>query len=206
MRRPARITGILIFIVLSFQAVIALEKRKGTVRLNQSIQCTNQCDTYYLEPDATYDVIYLKPDGMTQISLRQYQDMHVEVTGYQARCNLCTDLFVTEIRLLPTTTDVTLIDGHAPAATMLEQNYPNPFNPSTTIHYNLHERADVMLAVFNVLGTEMTRLVSAAQLPGRYSITWDAYGQPDGLYFCRLTTSIDGGARWSTVRKMLYVK
>ena len=34
----------------------------------------------------------------------------------------------------------------------LEQNNPNPFNASTTIKFVLHERDEVLLKIYNLLG------------------------------------------------------
>ncbi len=66
--------------------------------------------------------------------------------------------------------------------------YPNPFNPSTTIHFNLPESAKVQLVVFNVLGSEVARLVDANLEAGQHEAHFDASGLPSGMYFARLTT------------------
>ena len=77
-------------------------------------------------------------------------------------------------------------DGALPGAFSLAQNYPNPFNPSTTIRFALGESSDVILAVYDVLGREVSLLVNERKDPGSYSVTVDAAGIPSGVYFYRL--------------------
>jgi hypothetical protein len=74
-----------------------------------------------------------------------------------------------------------------PLTTSLSQNYPNPFNPSTTITYQLSEASFVTLAVYDVLGREVTTLVRGKAEPGVHTARWDAGNHPSGVYFCRLT-------------------
>ena len=45
----------------------------------------------------------------------------------------------------------------------LYQNYPNPFNSGTIIKYSLHKKAHVRLAVYDILGREVTKLVDKIQ-------------------------------------------
>ena len=83
----------------------------------------------------------------------------------------------------------------------LEQNYPNPFNPATTIEYQLGEKSDVTLIVYNVLGQQITELVRGVQEPGMYKLRFDAETLPSGIYFYILRAN-----EFMERRKMLYVR
>ena len=52
----------------------------------------------------------------------------------------------------------------------LGHNYPNPFNPTTTIPYEVPERAFIRLRVYNLMGQLVTTLVSQEQPAGHYEI------------------------------------
>jgi len=73
-----------------------------------------------------------------------------------------------------------------PSAFLLRQNYPNPFNPSRTIPFNLPSKSFVSLKVYNLLGSEVTTIVSEEMSAGNYSRQWNATGVPSGVYFYRL--------------------
>ena len=66
------------------------------------------------------------------------------------------------------------------------QNYPNPFNPSTTIEFDLPKTTEVSLKIFNILGEEVTTLVSETLSTGTYSYKWDASNLASGVYLYRL--------------------
>jgi hypothetical protein len=107
-----------------------------------------------------------------------------------------------------TVTMVTSVDDDdlmLPGQFTLHQNYPNPFNPSTVIAFELPERADIKLTVFNVLGQTVTTLADGLYSAGHHEITWDGYrgsGEPaSGVYFYRLVTEDRG-----EVRKMVLLK
>jgi predicted phosphodiesterase len=68
----------------------------------------------------------------------------------------------------------------------LFQNYPNPFNSTTVIKYYLPQISKVELGIYNLLGENVSNLVSCEQNPGNYSIEWDANNISSGIYFCRL--------------------
>ncbi|MCF6270165.1 MAG: T9SS type A sorting domain-containing protein [Melioribacteraceae bacterium] len=77
----------------------------------------------------------------------------------------------------------------------LAQNYPNPFNPSTTISYSIpvetlsHSYAglrNVKLIIYDILGKKVATLIDSEQLPGNYSVKFDATNLTSGLYFYNL--------------------
>ncbi len=88
-----------------------------------------------------------------------------------------------------------------PTAVQIHQNHPNPFNPTTTINYELPQRSDVQITIFDLLGREITTLVSETQDAGFKSVKWDATNTASGIYFYRLQT---GGQ--AITRKLVVLK
>ncbi|MCH8024967.1 MAG: T9SS type A sorting domain-containing protein, partial [Candidatus Marinimicrobia bacterium] len=75
----------------------------------------------------------------------------------------------------------------------LHQNYPNPFNPSTTIRFDLPVATEVHLAVYDLLGREVVRLVDGQLEAGYHQQVWngrDRNGRevPTGIYFVLVVT------------------
>jgi ligand-binding sensor domain-containing protein len=83
----------------------------------------------------------------------------------------------------------------------LYQNYPNPFNPSTTIEFDIPERTNVKLVVYDILGREVETLVDKELEPGKYKINFTATNLPSGVYFYTLKTS-----KSIQTKKMLLIK
>ncbi len=97
-------------------------------------------------------------------------------------------------------------DDKLPSTYQLKQNFPNPFNPRTEIGYDLPERSDVTLEVYNMLGQKIKVLVNEPQSAGYYQIIWDGrtdMGNPvgSGVYFYRIQAN-----NFSKVRKMILVR
>lgn len=68
----------------------------------------------------------------------------------------------------------------------LEANYPNPFNPLTQIRFILPEEQHVMLAIFNLLGQEVARLIDRDLEAGAHQVMFDASQLASGTYLYRL--------------------
>ncbi|UCH65249.1 MAG: T9SS type A sorting domain-containing protein [Ignavibacterium sp.] len=85
-------------------------------------------------------------------------------------------------------TDVDRIVGNT-VSYSLKQNYPNPFNLSTLIEYSLPKESFVELKVYDILGNEVSTLVSEQQPAGVYRVDFNANNNPAGLYFARLTSN-----------------
>ena len=72
-----------------------------------------------------------------------------------------------------------------PSSFKLYQNFPNPFNPSTDLKLENKNSGFVSLKIFDVLGNEIAVLLNEKKPPGSYTVTWNAAGQPSGIYFAR---------------------
>ncbi|MFQ5917520.1 MAG: FlgD immunoglobulin-like domain containing protein [Candidatus Binatia bacterium] len=88
----------------------------------------------------------------------------------------------------------------------LSQNYPNPFNPVTTLRYDLPERVDVALTIYDILGGEVRTLVREVEEPGYKSVIWDGTNDAGravsaGVYLYRIQTS-----DFTQTRKMVLLK
>ena len=83
----------------------------------------------------------------------------------------------------------------------LSQNYPNPFNPSTKIKFAVPNSSFVKLAVYDMLGREVSSLVNEQLQPGTYEYEFDAIGLNSGVYFYKISTE-----GFSEVKKMILLK
>lgn len=93
------------------------------------------------------------------------------------------------------------------SAFALHQNYPNPFNPGTTVSYDLAQRSLVSLRVFNLIGQEVTTLVSGERAAGRHVEAFLANQLPSGVYLYVLHAAPpDGGRGFTAKRTMLLMK
>jgi hypothetical protein len=83
----------------------------------------------------------------------------------------------------------------------LSQNYPNPFNPSTTIEFTLPKSDFVELKVYNILGKEVTTMVSNKLNQGNHAYTFDGKNLASGIYYYQL---VAGDFR--EVKKMILLR
>ena len=93
--------------------------------------------------------------------------------------------YVDELSYGPAT-DVEEISTTIPDEYNLSQNYPNPFNPSTKIEYSIPEASFVQLKVYDVLGNEVSTLVSEEQSAGSYRADFSGAGLSSGMYIAKL--------------------
>jgi hypothetical protein len=83
----------------------------------------------------------------------------------------------------------------------LSQNYPNPFNPSTNIEFSLPKSEYVELKVFNLLGQEVSTLVSRKLNQGNHTYTFDGKNLASGIYYYQLVAG-----DYRQVKKMVLIK
>lgn len=102
-------------------------------------------------------------------------------------------------------------DAALPADFMLHPNYPNPFNPTTTLLYELPERSQITLAIYDIRGRMIRLLKSDSEEGGRHQMAWDArdaQGIPvgSGIYFVTLRALGQSGKTALFTRKMTLLK
>jgi hypothetical protein len=102
--------------------------------------------------------------------------------------------------------DIQKEEGALPRNFALDQNYPNPFNPTTSIRYHLGKDTRAVVAIFNINGQFITKLVNQKQKAGTYTVQWDGrdlYGNQvaSGIYFYMLKTR-----EFSETKKMTFIK
>ncbi len=73
-----------------------------------------------------------------------------------------------------------------PLAWSLQPAYPNPFNPSTVVPFMLPHRAQVKIAVFDVLGREVATLLNEPVNGGAHQVVWNGDKTASGVYFVRM--------------------
>ena len=99
-----------------------------------------------------------------------------------------------------------LEENGIPSSFALHDNYPNPFNPKTQIRFNLPQRNDVNITIYNMLGQKV-KVFSMINTPaGTHSITWNAAnqnGQPlsAGVYLYQMISK-----DFVQTRKMVLLK
>ncbi len=66
-------------------------------------------------------------------------------------------------------------------------NYPNPFNPTAQIRYDVYTATHVRINVYDIAGRHVQTLVNEENVPGHYTVTFDASNLASGLYLYRMT-------------------
>lgn len=83
----------------------------------------------------------------------------------------------------------------------LYQNYPNPFNPITTINFDLPKNGFVSLKIYDVVGSEIIKLIDNELEAGKHEVNFNANGLSSGVYFYRLEAN-----DFCFFRKMILIK
>ena len=74
-------------------------------------------------------------------------------------------------------------DNSIPDEFQLCQNYPNPFNPETKISYQIAQRGQVTLKVYDILSNEVSTLVNEEKSEGIYEVNYDASNLSSGEFY-----------------------
>jgi TonB family protein len=77
-------------------------------------------------------------------------------------------------------------NASVPGSSSLAQNFPNPFNPTTTIAYDVPAPSRVKLAVYDILGREISVLVDSDVRAGKGVAKFDGSTRSSGVYIYRI--------------------
>ncbi|MBS4033992.1 MAG: SBBP repeat-containing protein [Ignavibacterium sp.] len=160
---------------------------------------------YYIilkyDPDGNqlFEYRYHEPPVSGSLSINAAYDIHVDadmniyLTGESLVSGMGTDFDILTIKLSQDST--TSVQGTAiiPSAFKLLPAYPNPFNSSTNITFTLPYSSDVGMKIYNILGEEITTLISEYRTAGFHTINWDAGDLPSGLYLGKLQAGSNHG-------------
>ena len=143
--------------------------------------------TVGIRPGATVDLI----QGQIDLESNEWQVVQIPVSGFglvepitsvELYGNFEGMVYVDEVRIVigPTPATAVTIDNsqQLPRAAELLPNYPNPFNSETVIRFAQPTPERVELAVYNMVGQQVTSLVNGWREAGSYSLCWD--GRDDG--------------------------
>jgi hypothetical protein len=92
-------------------------------------------------------------------------------------------------------------DEIVPLEFRMEQNYPNPFNPSTIIRFSVSEKSNVVLKVYDILGSEVATLVNNDMDIGRYEVEFRADNYSSGIYIYKISAG-----DFVSTKKMILLK
>ncbi len=131
-----------------------------------------------------------------------YLPLNTNRIFFQAAGGNGNNLYIDEVLVKPSgLSGIPQYSTEVPVRYELFNNYPNPFNPTTKIRFDITERTNVKLVVYNSAGEEVTVLVNDELGTGKYEVTFTALNLSTGIYFYRLITD-----NYSETRKMMLVK
>ena len=154
----------------------------GTVVTSQII------DTYYTDEDLEFNTQYFY-----RISSFYGEGLALTQSEYSETISVILE-------------NLDISHDNMPISYKVHQNHPNPFNPVTTIRYDLPEDGLVNITIYDMMGRQISTLVSGQQTAGYNKVQWNAtnaFGEAvsAGLYLY----TIHAG-EFTQTRKMVLLK
>jgi hypothetical protein len=128
--------------------------------------------TYYMTDMLTGEVIAGFP--------QDFQSAGLSIEGYTTRLFLFADTIMTVVGIKD------IAGNLKPEEFSLEQNYPNPFNPVTNIRFNMPSPGNVILKVYDILGSAVMEIFSGNLNAGPHSFSFKAENLSSGVYIYRI--------------------
>lgn len=143
----------------------------------------SQLDWRWSRTDSLYAPWHILSAGM--------HDVRFEITGRNAGNTGHWDLVMDQIIVRQPLDSLGMSDvsGVLPGKYELEPCYPNPFNPTTTISFAVPKRANVKVAVYNVLGRQVATLANEPFDAGKHMLRWNCSECASGIYLIKMTSN-----------------
>lgn len=152
---------------------------------------TEEWKEYSLEESFNGNSQLIIPDSATFISI------DIICSDYVSGTVAVTDMYLAKDKLTGINGDLPVVQNKF----QLNQNYPNPFNPVTKIGYNITNKSQVTLKVYDILGRLVETLINSNQDAGYYSLSFDASNLTSGIYFYTLSAG-----NFVETKKMILMK
>ncbi|MBI5805984.1 S8 family serine peptidase [candidate division TA06 bacterium] len=99
----------------------------------------------------------------------------------------------------------------APEFFALQEARPNPFGGKVALSYQVPERSQVSLKIYNIAGQVVRTLTEGVKEAGYYQISWNGTGDnskalSNGIYIYRLTATTASGQQHQMARKVTLLK
>ena len=176
---------------LDFWALSKDSTRRLTVTIADTSANPLRIDTlysrtkYFKIPFQQNPAIVKKGDSLNYVVTFTPDSARVFIDTIYVQTNSPSSVSKIGVRGEGTLVITSILGGQIPSKFELCQNFPNPFNPSTSITYNVPQRADVSLKIIDVLGRVVAVLFEGMRAPGHYELRWNS-NVPSGIYFYRL--------------------
>lgn len=119
-------------------------------------------------------------------------------------------LFLSELEVYHETENTVVSVKDEPQCTpngyLLMQNYPNPFNSETKICYQLPEKCQVSLIIYNMLGQQISELVNQEQPAGFHSVLWDGKNDQSQAVASGVYLLVMNAKQFRHVKKLLLLR
>ena len=159
---------------------------------------TNGGSNWFLKDSVMANITSYSDTGLTPSTIYHYRVFAYNQAGVSPYSNVSFDTTLSLTSITQTGTEI-------PEVFKLYNNYPNPFNPVTKIKFDIPavsgNSVPVKIAVYNLLGEEVTLLADKQMQPGRYEVNFDASMYSTGVYFYRIKAG-----EFTDVKKMILVK
>jgi hypothetical protein len=192
--------GVIPVELVSFAAIV--NEQDVNLSWSTATELNNQGFDIERAVNGNYEVVgYVQGYGTTtETQFYSFTDQNVNVGQYTYR------LKQIDFDGTSTYSDEIEVDVTVPKVFALDQNYPNPFNPSTKIKFSLAVDSKVTLAIFDVLGQEVSSLIDADLAAGGHEVDFNAASINSGIYFYRIEATGSDGTNFVDVKKMTLIK